>query len=133
MFGMRIVPLQNLTYEIPAFTSYHPQFLYPAGMIRIENHLETHFSNNSDSSRDDLNAAIRLGMTHAEAPNVHSIVLEMDNMPIYSVRNNATSFYPNEVLSVLIVDLSTKDTSDLADNNLTNEEECPLTSTNSVL
>lgn len=133
MFGMRVVPLQSLKYEIPAFTSYHPYFLYPVGMIRIENQLDTYYCDRPDSVRDDLNAAIRLGLTHEEASYVHSIVLEEDNVPIYSARNIATSLDPNEVLSVLIVDLSTKDTSDLVDNNQTNEEADPLTSTNSVL
>ena len=131
MFGMRVVPLQSISYEIPAYTSYHPHFLYPAGMIRIENHLDNYYCYRPDSVRDDLNAAIRLGLTHAEAPYVHSIVLEEDNVPIYSATNIAMSLDPLEELSVLIVDLSTKDTSALADSSQMNEEERPSTSVNS--
>lgn len=129
---MRVVPLQSLKYEIPAFTSYHPHFLYPAGMIRIENQLDTYYCDRPDSVRDDLNAAIRLGLIHAEAPYAHSIVLEDGNVPIYSARNVATTLDPNELLYVIIVDISKKDTSVLVDNNLTNEEECPLTSMSSA-
>lgn len=122
---MRVVPLQSLNYEIPAFTSYHPHFLYPAGMIRIENQLDNYYCDRPDSVRDDLNAAIRLGLTHTDVSYVHSIVLEEDNMPIYSATNLAMSLDPPEELSVLIVDLSTKDTSGLVDSTQKNEEESP--------
>lgn len=125
MFASCVVPLESLQYELPTHTSFHPMFLYPVGMIRIENHLDTYYCERPDVVRDDLNAAIRQGLTHADIRSLYAIVLTDAEEPVYGAVNVAMTDAPLEECNVLVINLSEKDTSDLEHNNLTNEAANP--------
>ena len=125
MFASCVVPLESLQYELPTHTSFHPMFLYPAGMIRIENHLDTYYCERPDVVRDDLNTAIRQGLTREDINTLYAIVLTDAEEPVYGAVNLSMADAPVEECNVLIINLSEKDTSDLAHSSQTNEAANP--------